>query len=162
VLLLHCHHDFPCYPDVNTQAITTVYPAQWTEVSPGAFTYIYTLNSTGSIAMYLTINSTDIGRVNITNILDTLPMFGVLNAPLQLPAGQPLSLQLNSSATDFVNLASNNTGWRLGVTRPDNSTADLGLMADWEVGTGSVYNWNKTWPGSHLTLVSQCLHISHV
>jgi hypothetical protein len=125
-------------------------------VSPGTFSYIYTLNSTGSIAMYLTVNSTDSGRLNITNIQKSLPMLSALNAPSQLFAGQPLSLQLNSSAASFASLAGNSTGWRLGVVRPDNNTADLGLMADWEVAAENVYKWNKTLPGSYLTLVSQC------
>jgi hypothetical protein len=72
-------------------------------------------------------------------------------------AGQPLSLQLSSSATatDYPSLAASSTGWRVGLVRPDNSSADLGLMADWEVWEGAVCKWNRSVPGSFFQQVGQ-------
>jgi hypothetical protein len=68
-------------------------------------------------------------------------------------AGQPLILQLNSSAVSFSTLAGNSTGWRIQQIQPDGSAADLGLMADWTSGPDDTYAWNMTVPGSLLTLV---------
>jgi hypothetical protein len=130
-----------------------VYPAQWTELSPGSFTYSYKLNSTARKSIHLAIGSTAVGQLNISNIQSTPTMFDVLSAPAQLLAGQPLSLQLNSSAASFASLAASSTGWRVQLVRPNNSSADLGLMADWATSAVGVYQGNITVPGSYLTQV---------
>jgi hypothetical protein len=126
-----------------------VYPDQWIQVAPGAFTYTYMLNTTDDKTVYLTVGATNIGQRNVINIGPAPTMFGALDLPSLVMSGQPLSLQLNSSATDFASLAGNSTGWRLSLTKPDSSTVDLGLMADWDVWSGVVYKWNMTVAGSH-------------
>jgi hypothetical protein len=70
-------------------------------------------------------------------------------------AGQPLTLQLNSSivGTEFASLAASSTGWHVQLVRPDNSTSDLGLMADWEVWAGTVYKWTTSVHGSYVQQV---------
>jgi hypothetical protein len=83
----------------------------------------------------------------------------LLNPASFLMAGQTLSLQLNSSAiaSDFASLAASSTGWRVQLVRPDNSTADLGLMTNWEVWSSAIYKWNMTMPGSYFQQVSAML-----
>jgi hypothetical protein len=81
-------------------------------------------------------------------------MFDALNPPAIQLAGQPLSLQLNSSAAEFASLASRGRGWRVGMVQPDNSMVDLGLMAVWEVWPGVVNKWNMSVPGGFFQLVS--------
>jgi hypothetical protein len=80
-------------------------------------------------------------------------MFDMLNITSEVVVGQPLSLQLNSSAASYADLTGNNTGWCVQLVWPDGSSADLGLMADWSVRPGGVYSWRMTVSGSNLTQV---------
>jgi hypothetical protein len=75
------------------------------------------------------------------------------NPPSFMMVGQSLTMQLSSGATDFGSLASNNTGWRVELTKPDTSAVDLGLMSDWMTIGGVVFKWNMTVPGSNLLQV---------
>jgi hypothetical protein len=139
---------------LDTQAVEEVYPLQWTELHPGSFTYTYLLTATTRKRMYLAINSATLGRVDITTIQHMLPTLELISPSYPLVAGQPISLQLSSSIVSFSSLKGNSTGWRVGLVWPDGLTADLGLMADWEVFAGVVYKWNMTLPGMNLTKVS--------
>jgi hypothetical protein len=89
----------------------------------------------------------------IYNVAQAPHTFDLLNPQALLLAGQPLSLQLNSSAVSFASLAGNGTGWRVDMLQPNGSAVDLGLMADWMMSPGPVYKWNMTLPGSYLTQV---------
>jgi hypothetical protein len=82
-------------------------------------------------------------------------MFSLLDSPPQLTAGQALSLQLNSSVTNFASLAASSTGWRISLVRPDDNTADLGLMADWEVWNDVIWKWHMNVSSSHLLQVGE-------
>jgi hypothetical protein len=141
--------------DLGTRAVEDIYPSQWIEQSPGSFTYTYFLTSTTRKSIYLAIDSGALGQKTISSIEQAPHVFDTLNLPSLLTAGQPLSLQLNSSVVSFAGLAGNSTGWRVWMYRPDGSTADLGLMADWAVAPGPVYKWNMTVPGNNLTQVSR-------
>jgi hypothetical protein len=140
-------------PDLDTQTVEEVYPAQWVESSPGFFTYTYIIISLSSQLVYLAIDGSNIEQVTISSITDAPNVLDTLTLPSGMAVGQQISLQLNSSATDFASLAGNSTGWRVQLLRPDNSTAELGLMADWTVVPGPVYKWNMTVPGSYFTQV---------
>jgi hypothetical protein len=131
------------------------YPHQWTELSPGSFAYSYQLLSTTQKRIYLSVGATTIGQQAVYGIGPAPTMFDTLNPAPLLMAGQPLSLQLNSSAASFASLAASSTGWRVRMVRPDSSGFDLGLMADWVVWPGVVNKWNMTVPGSYFTQVSQ-------
>jgi hypothetical protein len=134
--------------------VEEIYPHQWTERSPGSFTYTYILTSTTRRSIYLAINATNLGRLDISNIQQMPPTFNMINASDPLIAGEPINLQLSSSVTNYASLAGNSTGCRVQLVRPDGSSVDLGLMADWAVVAGALYNWNMTVPGSNLTQVS--------
>jgi hypothetical protein len=140
--------------DLETQAVEAqLYPSQLSELSFGAFTHEFFFNSIHNRSIYLEINETAVGPVNIRNIQHVQPALDTYNAPAQLVAGQPLTLQINTSTTYFGQLASLGTGWRVGLLRPDNSSADLGLMADWEVWQGVIYKWIMNVPGGYFQQV---------
>jgi hypothetical protein len=113
------------------------------------------LNSTAQLSYYLAVNTSVVGQQNI-NTAPAPPTLDLLNSSLPHAAGRPLTLQLNSSVigTEFASMAASSTGWRVGLLRPDNSSADLGLMADWEVWQGALYKWTTSVHGSYLQLVS--------
>jgi hypothetical protein len=136
-------------------AVERVYPEQWTELASGAFEYSHMLNASTGKTFYFSVGGTTIGERSVSGIGPAPTMFGTLDLSSPVTVGQPLSLQLNSSATDFASLAGNNTGWRISLVRPDNSTAELGLMADWEVWSGSVHKWQLSVPGGNFLLVSR-------
>jgi hypothetical protein len=153
--------------DIDADASQAVYPAQWTELSPGNFTYSYKFNSTARKSIYLAVGLARLGETSITNIQNASTMFALLNPPPQQIAGQPLSLQLsmqiNNSAASFADFTGNSSGWRVQLLRPDNSSADLGLMADWISGAigqvpSGVYQWNMTVLGINLTQVGCIAH----
>jgi hypothetical protein len=100
----------------------------------------------------LSVGAKFVGQQTVSGI-GPAPTFGFLNPSPLLITGQPLSLQLNSSVVSFASLAGNSTGWRVWMYRPDGSTADLGLMADWTVAAGMEYRWNMTVAGSYITQV---------
>jgi hypothetical protein len=141
-------------------AVERVYPQQWTELALGAFTYSHVLNTTAAKTFYLSVDSTSIGERSVSCIGPTPTMFATLNLSSPVTVNQPLSLQLNSSATDFASLAASSTGWRIRLVRPDNSTADLGLMIDWEVWSGAVYKWQMSVQGSNFLLVSRLVYVT--
>jgi hypothetical protein len=134
--------------------VEQAYPHQWTERAPGDFVYSISLKSTNAVTVSLVVDGSLLGNSSqITNIGHAPTVFAGVNLPSLLMAGQPLSLQLNSSATDFASLAGNNTGWRVQLLKPDNSTTDLGLMADGAVWYNVVYKWSMTVPGDSLNQV---------
>jgi hypothetical protein len=150
----------PCHclllPDLDAQAVEEVFPVQWIEQSPGSFTYTYILHSIAQQSYYLAVDSAAIGQQAIVTTTAP-PMLDLLNPSALHIAGQPLpSLQLNSSVigTEFASLAASSTGWRISMTKPDNSSADLGLMADLEVWEGAVYKWYTSVHGSYVQQVS--------
>jgi hypothetical protein len=105
----------------------------------------------------LSINDVQMpGWTETYNFVPPPNYFSTLNAPALMMAGQPLSLTVNSSSTTFESVAASTTGWRAGLVRPDTSTVDLGLMADWAVVANYVYKWNMTVPGSYLMQVRCC------
>jgi hypothetical protein len=132
-----------------------IYPDQWTQLAPGVFTYTYMLNNSADKAIFLSVDSTPIGRLDVTNVGPAPTIFDTLNYVSPAMVGQPISLQLNSSATDFASISSSNTGWRVGLIKPDKSRVDLGFMANWGVWSGIVYKWNMTVPGNQLIQVRQ-------
>jgi hypothetical protein len=170
--LLHCATAAPLLSIYDVQPLTVtcpladtierLYPHQWTELSPGSFNYNYQLLSAMQRRIYLSIGATIIGQQSISGIGPAPTMFDTLRPPTRLMVGQPLSLQLNSSATTFAGLAGSSTGWRVMLVRPDSSMVDLGLMADWEAWPGVLSKWNMTVPGSNFHLVSQQLDWGYV
>jgi hypothetical protein len=140
---------------MDTQVTSRINPDQWTELAPGTFTYNYPLLTTTNKRLHLTFTTTRGSAVVSERILTgiTPTAFSTLDPPSVLKAGELLNVQLTSTITDFASLAANSTGWRVQLVRPDNSTADLGLMADWEVWNDLVYTWNMTVSGGNLTQV---------
>jgi hypothetical protein len=133
--------------DLDMQTVEQLYPSQLAELSPGSFTYTYMLTITTSKSIYLAVDASVVGRVNVSNIQHVPPTIDMFNTGTPLVAGQPVNLQLNSSVTDFASLAASSTGWRVELLRPDNSSVDLGMMTAWEVWSGVVYKWSMIVPG---------------
>jgi hypothetical protein len=137
-----------------TPAVEEFAPYQWTEQYPGTFRYAYQLHTSTRRSLYLAVNSTAVNQMDLITG-PAPPTLDFLNLPSFVMAGEPLSLHLRSSVigTEFASLAASSTGWRVQLLRPDNSSADLGLMADWEVWQDSFYKWNMTVPGTFLQQV---------
>jgi hypothetical protein len=98
----------------------------------------------------LVVDGFQIIWVTLFNIAPAPTMLDVLGSPSSMLVDRPLSikLQLNSSATDFASLAGNNTGWRVNVTKPDNTTLPWSDFVDLQVVYG-IYKW-QTVIGSDL------------
>jgi hypothetical protein len=123
---------------------------------PGSFIYSYQLTSFSAKSFSLFVDGSVASQRNVTGIAAAPTMLSILNRPPLVMVHQPLSLELNSSSTDFASLAGNGTGWRVLLVKPDNSTVDLGLMADWTLWNGVVHKWSMTVPGSFFTKVMAC------
>lgn len=150
---VHATFWLACWPDINTQALEEIYPFQMTEQSPGSFSWTYLLRSNTSKSIYLAIDSAAVQPVNISNIQHVPPTLDLLDRPSRTFAGQPISLQLNTSVIGFS--AAWGDPWHVSLTRPDNSSIDYGGMIDWEVWQGVVFKWRTSMDGSYFQQVRQ-------
>jgi hypothetical protein len=123
--------------------------------------YSYSFTLTTSVAVRLYANNIEVGQPVMLRLGSPSrssqggdSQFSFLQLPPVPQAGQNLTLQITSNATNFTALHANSTGWRVSMTPPGGKpTVDLGFMQDASA-TGLSHQWTLSIPGDNLTLVS--------